>query len=78
MQNGGDSDDSDSERDDFEGLKVKPRKGDALLFYTFKPDGTHDKVTETDHMMFETPSSSCPSYPFEFRTVEGAEADALF
>jgi hypothetical protein len=44
VQNGGYSDDSDSGRDDFEGMKVKPRKGDALLFYTFKPDGTHDKV----------------------------------
>jgi len=29
------------------GLKVKPRLGDALLFYSMHPNGTFDKVKES-------------------------------
>ncbi|GAQ84518.1 Prolyl 4-hydroxylase alpha subunit [Klebsormidium nitens] len=38
-------DEADSDCDGFAGFKVKPRKGDALLFYTFRPDGTHDEAS---------------------------------
>jgi prolyl 4-hydroxylase len=33
------------------GLKVKPRQGDALLFYSMHPNGTFDKVNKLSNFM---------------------------
>lgn len=44
MQNGSNMDGSYDHKDCI-GLKIKPRKGDGLLFYSFFPNGTFDRVS---------------------------------
>lgn len=47
------------------GMKVKPRQGDALLFYSMHPNGTFDKVSE-DFFLVEFSSLLCEVFEQRF------------